>query len=136
MFTCTSSKGHGLWFVIGAFRSVLFVSCFKICCFVIVLFRAIIDELSLLSRFFCSFLFLSLARIKQPLPASFDKKSTHHCDSFSILEQCRVILSRTGRVRYIVICINPAFTEMIDRTEKPKFAMHTAWYNEFHCKYN
>ena len=35
--------GHGLWFVIGGFRSVLFVSCFKVCCFVIILFRAIID---------------------------------------------------------------------------------------------
>ena len=36
-------KGHGLWFVIGGFRSVLFVSCFEVRCFVIVLFRAIID---------------------------------------------------------------------------------------------
>ena len=45
MFTCSSSKGHGLWFVIGGhgFRSVLFVSCFKVRCFVIFLFRAIID---------------------------------------------------------------------------------------------
>ena len=51
MFTCTSSKGHGLWFLIGGFRSVPFVSCFKARCFVIVLFRAIIDELSLLLRF-------------------------------------------------------------------------------------
>ena len=33
-------------------------------CFVIVLFQAIIDQLSLLQRFFRSFLFLSLARIK------------------------------------------------------------------------
>ena len=80
MFTCTSSKGHGFWFVIGGFRSVLFVSCFKVRCFVIVLFRAIIDELSLLRRLFWFFLFLSLARIKQPLPPSFDKKSTHHRD--------------------------------------------------------
>ena len=43
--------------------------------------------------------------------------------SFSILEQCRVILSRAGRPRYIVICINPAFTKMIDGTEKPTFAI-------------
>ena len=28
MFTCTSSKGHGLWFMIGRFWSVLFVSAF------------------------------------------------------------------------------------------------------------
>ena len=43
MFTCTSSKGHGLWFVTGGFRSVLIVSCFKVRCFVIVLFLALID---------------------------------------------------------------------------------------------
>ena len=41
MFTRTSSKGHGFWFVIGEFRFVLFVSRFKVRCFVIVLFRAI-----------------------------------------------------------------------------------------------
>ena len=29
MFTCMSSKGHGLWFVIGGFQSVLFVSAFN-----------------------------------------------------------------------------------------------------------
>ena len=51
MFASSSSKGHGLLFVIGGFRSVLFVSCFKVCCFVIVLFWAIIDWLSLLRRF-------------------------------------------------------------------------------------
>ena len=41
MFVRTSSKGHGLWFVIGEFRFVLFVSRFKVRCFVIILFRAI-----------------------------------------------------------------------------------------------
>ena len=29
MFTCMSSKGHGLWFVIGGFQAVLFVSAFN-----------------------------------------------------------------------------------------------------------
>ena len=48
-----------LWFVIGGFRSVLFVSCRK---------------------FLRSFSFLSLARIKQRLSPSFDKKSTHNHD--------------------------------------------------------
>ena len=43
MFTCSSFKGHGLWFVICGFRIVLFVSCFRARRFVIVLFRAIID---------------------------------------------------------------------------------------------
>ena len=70
-------KGHGLWFKIGRLRSVLIVLCFKVCCFVIFLFWAIIDYLSLLCRFLWSFSFLLLARIKQHLPPSFDKKSTH-----------------------------------------------------------
>ena len=79
MGTCTSSKGPGLWFVIGEFRAVLFVSYLKFRCFVIVLYQAIITSFkSLLRRFFWSFLFLSLARIKQRLPPSFDKKCTHH----------------------------------------------------------
>ena len=80
IFTWTSSKGHGFSFVIGGCRSVLFVSYYKACCFVIVLFWAIIDQLSLLRRFLGFFSFLSLARIKQCLPTSFDKKSTHHRD--------------------------------------------------------
>ena len=43
------------------------------------------------------------------------------------------ILSQAGRTRYIVIGINPAFTKMIDGTEKPKvstkFAKRAARYN-------
>ena len=59
--------------------------------------------------------------------------------SFAILEQYRVIHSQAERARYIVICINPAFTKMIDGTEKPKipskFAKYIVRYNEFRCKY-
>ena len=43
------------------------------------------------------------------------------------------ILSQAGRTPYIVIGINPAFTKMIDGTEKPKvptkFAKRVARYN-------
>ena len=46
--------------------------------------------------------------------------------SFAILEQSSVILSEAGRVRYIVICINPAFTKMIDGTEKLKIPSKSA----------
>ena len=91
-------------FLIGRFRSVLFVSCFKVRRFVILLFRAVIDQLRLLGRFFCSFLFLSLARIKKCLPPSFDKNPLTIAISFAVLEQSRVILSQAGRTRYIVIC--------------------------------
>ena len=54
--------------------------------------------------------------------------------SFTILEQSKVIPIQAGRARCIVICVNPAFTKMIDGTEKPKFAIRTARYNEFRCK--
>ena len=134
MSTCTSSKGHGLWFVIGGSWSVLFVSCFKVRCFVIVLFRAIIDLLSLLRRFLWSFSFLSLARIKHRVPPSFDKNPLTIAISFAILKQSRVILSQAGRARYIVICVNLVFTKMIDGTEKlkipSKFAKRAVRYNE------
>ena len=50
--------------MIRGFRSVLFVSCFKIRCFVIVLLRAKIDELRLLRRFFWSFLILVTCKNK------------------------------------------------------------------------
>ena len=57
---------------------------------------------------------------------------------FAILEQSRVILSQAGQARYTVICINPAFTKIIDGTEKPKiplkFAKRTARHNEFRYK--
>ena len=105
MFTCTSSKSHGLWLVIGEFWSVLFVSHFKVHCFVIVLFRAIIDQFSLLCRFLWSFSFLLLARIKQHLPPSLTINPLTIAISFAILEQSRVILSQAGQAHYIVICI-------------------------------
>ena len=80
---------------------------------------------------------MSLARIKQRLPPTFDKKKITIEISFAILEQSRVILSEAGRARYIVICINPAFTKIIDGTEEPKipskFAKGAARYNEFRC---
>ena len=64
--------------MIGGFRSVLFVSRFKVRCFVIVLFR---------------------------LPPSFDKNSTHHHNFLCYSWRSRVILSQAGRARYIVIFI-------------------------------
>ena len=105
--------------MIGESRSVLFVSCFKVRCFVIVLFRAIIDYR--LVNF--AFSFLSLARIKQCLLLPSTKSLLTFSISFAVLEQSRVILSQAGRARYIVICINPTFTKMIDGTEKPKYLL-------------
>ena len=128
--------------MIGGFRSVLVVLSFKVCCFVIVLFRAIIDWLSLLLSFFF-FVFLILVTFKnKAMSDSFlwQRNPLTIAISFAILEQSRVILSQAERaICYIVICINPAFTKMFDGTGKPKipskFAKCTAWYNKFHCKY-
>ena len=44
---------------------------------------------SFLRSFLWSFLFLSLARIKQWLPPALNKNSTHHCDFFAVLEHFR-----------------------------------------------
>ena len=55
--------------------------------------------------------------------------------SFAILEQSGVILSQAVRARYIVICIKPTFTQIIDRTEKTKIPskirIQAARYNKF-----
>ena len=79
-----------------------------------------IDRCSLLRRFLWSFSFLSLARIKHRRLLSSTKNRLTIAISFAILEQSRVILSQAGWARYIVICINPAFSKMIHGTENPK----------------
>ena len=65
----------------------------------------------------------------QCLPPSFDKK-IHSPLRFPVL-------SWAERAHHNVICINPAFTKTVDRTDKPKipskFAICTAQYNEFRC---
>ena len=76
--------------------------------------------ISLLRRFLWSFSFLSLARIKHRRLLCSTKNRLTIAISFAILEQSRVILSQAGWARYIVICINPAFTKMIHGTENPK----------------
>ena len=53
--------------------------------------------------------------------ASFLRQKIHSPSRFpSFPSQSRVVLSQAGRARYIVICINPAFTLMIDETDWPK----------------
>ena len=96
MFTWTSSKGHDLWFVIGGFRSVWFVSVFQGLLLVIVLFRAIM--VSLFPKFFWAVLFLlSLARIKQCLPPYLDKTSTHHRDFLRHLFSVLFLYTKLGK---------------------------------------
>ena len=138
MFTCKSLKGHGLCFVIGRFRSVLFLWCFKVDCFAIILFRAIIDLFKLASQIFLIFLilvtcknkatFAFLLRQKIHSPSRFPSLFLNSLESFS---------AKLGE-HYIVICINPSFFKMIDGIKKPeipsKFPLRAARYKEFRCK--
>ena len=121
MFTCTSSKGHSLWFVIGGFRSVLIVSCFKVRCFVIVLFPALIDYIRLLRIFFCSFLFLSLARIKQRLPPSFEKNPLTIAISFAIfLNSLDSFSAKLGEHVTLWFALTPPSVKCFTEQNNPK----------------
>ena len=127
-FTCTNSKGPGLCFVIAGFWSVLLISCFKVRC----LWAIIIINNNLLCRLFWSFLFLSLARIKQCLPPSFGKNPLFIPISFPILKQSRVILSKVGWAHYIVIALTPPSLKWLTEQKNPKsfrslqYAQHNA----------
>ena len=134
MFTCTSSKGHGLWFVIGGFRSVLFGS--------LLCDRPVSGNnrpvLKFASQIFLIFLILVTCKNKAT-SASFPskKKSTHHRD-FLRYSWAGYSHSQPSSASTLHCDFNyPAFTKMIDGTEKPKmpckFAIRVAQYNEFRC---
>ena len=72
------------------------------------------------SQIFLIFLILVTSK-NNATSASFLRQKIHSPSRFpSFPSQSRVVLSQAGRARYIVICINPAFTLMIDRTDWPK----------------
>ena len=72
------------------------------------------------SQIFLIFLILVTSKNKA-MSASFLRQKIHSPSRFpSFPSQSRVVLSQAGRARYIVICINPAFTLMIDGTDWPK----------------
>ena len=115
MVTWTSSKGHGLWFVIGGFRFVWFVSMFQSWLLVNILFWAI--STSLLQRFFQYFLFLSFARIKRFLPPFLDKNSTHDRDFLCHSLFCFWGPSWASMLKHCDLHY-PAPTKIIDRKRK------------------
>ena len=72
------------------------------------------------SQIFLIFLILVTSK-NNAMSASFLREKIHSPSRFpSFPSQSRVVLSQAGRARYIVICINPAFTLMIDGTDWPK----------------
>ena len=116
----------------GRFRSVLFLWCFKVRCFVIILFKCA-SQIFLISLILVTCknkaTFTSLLRQKIYSPSRFPSLFLSSLESFS---------AKLGE-HYIVICINPAFFKMIDGTEKPKipskFVLRAARYNEFRCNF-
>ena len=135
MFPCTSSKVHGFlnrdWWISIRFVCFLFQDS-------LLWDRPVSDNnrrVKFSSQIFLIFLILVTCKNKATSACFLRQKNPLTIAiSFAILEQSRVILSQAGRARYIVICINPAFTKMIDETEKPTFAIRAARYNEFRCK--
>ena len=84
MFTCTSSKGHGLCFVMGGSRFVLLDSCFKARCFVIVLSSGNNLVVKFASQIFMIFLILDTCKNKAT-SASFLKQKIHSPSRFPSL---------------------------------------------------
>ena len=122
MFTLTSLKGHGLWFVIGGFRSVWFIYC--VAWLVIVVCGALVGFL----------IFLNLVTCENKAMSAFLRQKFHSPSRFP--SPFSVLFLRA--CSNIGICINPAPTQMIDGIGKPKipskFAKRAAYYNEFGSK--
>ena len=128
----TSWKGHGLGFVISGCRSVCL---FRVSRFNLLLCNRPVSGnnrlVKIASQIFLLFLIFVTSKNKATSPSFLRQKSTDHLNSLE------VIFSQAGITRCIVIFINPAFTKMIDGTEKPKtplkFAIRAARNNEFRC---
>ena len=122
MFTLTSLKGHGLWFVIGGFRSIWFIYC--VAWLVIVVCGALVGFL----------IFLNLVTCENKAMSAFLRQKFHSPSRFP--SPFSVLFLRA--CSNIGICINPAPTQMIDGIGKPKipskFAKRAACYNEFGSK--
>ena len=75
------------------------------------------------SQIFLIFLILVICNNKA-MSASFLRQKIHSPSRFPSLYLSS--LSQVGRARYIVICINPTFTTMIDGTKKTKIPLKFA----------
>ena len=125
--------------VIGVFRSTLFVSVFQGSLLVIALFRVMTT--SFLRSFLWSFLFLSLARIKQCLPPAFNKNSTYHRDFFAVLDhfcghsQSCFLRAKLGEcVALWVALTRPPLKWLTEQKNPLEVCKHAARYNEFGYK--
>ena len=134
-----------LWFVIGESRSVLFVSCFKVRCFVIVLFRAIIDYrlVNFASQIFIVFLVLVTCKNKA-MSASFLRQKIYSPLQFPslFLSSLESFSAKLGEHVTLWFALTPPslkwLTEQKTQNTVPslKFAKRAARYNEFRCNSN
>ena len=136
MFACSSSKGHGLcllWLVdFGPFFCFVFQG-------LLLCDRPVLGNNRLVkfaSQIFLIFLILVTCKNKA-MSASFLQQKIYSPSRFPLQFLNSLELGQAGRAPYNVICINPAFTKVIDGTKKPKisskFAIRVWWYNEFRC---
>ena len=136
MFACSSSKGHGLcllWLLdFGPFFCFVFQG-------LLLCDRPVLGNNRLVkfaSQIFLIFLILVTCKNKA-MSASFLQQKIYSPSQFPLLFLNSLELGQAGRACYNVICINPAFTKVIDGTKKPKisskFAIRAGWYNEFRC---
>ena len=101
--------------MIGGFRSVFFL--FRASRFVAFCDRPVSCNNRLVkfaTQLFLIFLIVVTCKNNATYTSFIRQKLHHHRDFLCYSRRARVILSQAGRARYIVIFINPAFTNMID----------------------
>ena len=94
---------------------------------------------SFLRRFLWSFLFLSLAKIKQCLPPAFNKNSCHHRDflrySWEVLGHSQFCFCGPSWANALHCDLHPPPLKWLTEQKNPfEVCKHAARYNEFGCK--
>ena len=120
VFTCMSSKSPSLWFLIAGFQSVLFTLCFKFHCFVIVLFRAIIDYL-IASQISLIFLILVTCKNKAT-SASFLWQKIHSLSQFPLpfLSSLESFSAKLGEHITLWFALTPPSLKWLMEQKNPK----------------
>ena len=121
LFACTSSKGHGFWFVIGGSRSVLLVSCFKVPCFVIVLSSGNNRLVKFASQIFMIFLILVTCKNKATC-ASFLRQKIHSPSRFPslFLSSLESFSAKLGEHVTLWFALTPPSLKWLTEQKNPK----------------
>ena len=130
MFTWTSLKSLGLWFVVGGFRCVFFIYC-------VARFVACDLPVSGYNRLACleDFSVLSYScHLQECLPPSLDKNSTHHRDFLRRSQFCFCEPSWASVFKHCGFALTPPPLKWERPKIPPTFAKRAARYNEFGSK--